>query len=204
MNIDEARAARNATRRAYYRKNRDRIKEQNKEWKDAHLDAVRAASRAYQKLLREQNPEHARELQRRSNAKHRDKRRRETIAWRKKNPGYHARWHAANRLKNPVLYMWRNCRNRAKTLGIEFDLEINDIIVPDICPVLGIKLEWGRGSKTGFNAPNAPSVDRFDPKQGYTKRNILVMSNRANILKRDGTLMEFKAIVRFMEGRACL
>src|SRR5882724_4806672 len=144
------------------------------------------------------------ERQRTACKKWRDKNKEKAIgsakSWRAKNPGYHARWHAKNKVRNPILYVWRNCRNRAKRLGVPFDLELVDIVIPEFCPVLGVKLEWGRGLKTGLKAPNSPSIDRVIGERGYTKCNIRVISNRANLLKRDGTLAELKALVRYLES----
>lgn len=87
-------------------------------------------------------------------------------------------------------------RSRAKQQGREFDLVVSDIVVPDICPVLGIPLI------AGAEAPldNRPSIDRFDNNRGYTKDNIRVISHRANHLKRDATVDEMRRILHYMEG----
>lgn len=87
-------------------------------------------------------------------------------------------------------------RSRAKEQGREFDLKPDDIIVPDICPVLGIPLM--AGAETPLS--NRPSVDRFDNSRGYTKDNIRVISYRANQLKRDATVDEIRRILHYMEG----
>ena len=94
---------------------------------------------------------------------------------------------------NEVLYM--NAKARAKRTGLEFDLERSDINIPDVCPVLGIKLF--RESKKTWH--NAPSIDRIDNTKGYTKDNIMVISRRANILKKDATFEELVKIGNFYE-----
>jgi len=87
-------------------------------------------------------------------------------------------------------------RYRAKRLGIECDLTYENVLplVPDYCPVLGIKLEWK--SKKGGN-PNKPSIDRIDPNKGYTLDNIVVVSWRANDIKSDATPEELMKLAIF-------
>lgn len=93
---------------------------------------------------------------------------------------------------NPSQLIYRRTKSRAKIKGIEFDLEPQDIIIPEFCPVLGIKLEFG-------NRMTAPSIDRFDTDKGYVKGNIYIISGRANMIKNCGTLQEHEAIVQWMK-----
>lgn len=92
----------------------------------------------------------------------------------------------------PRKILWR-IRNRAKTAGIPFDLELEDIIVPEVCPVLGIKIETIIGG--GANQYGSPSMDRIYPDRGYVKNNVRVISNRANLLKSDATIEELEAVL---------
>jgi hypothetical protein len=85
-------------------------------------------------------------------------------------------------------------KSRAKRLGIPFNLELTDIAVPEVCPILGIKLATRQG-RQGFY-PDSPSLDRIDPKQGYIKGNVRVISARANLLKNDATIEELEAVLR--------
>lgn len=86
----------------------------------------------------------------------------------------------------PSLAMLNNSKQRAKKSNMEHNLLFEDIVIPEYCPVLGIKLETG-DRKTHYNAP---SIDRIDNKKGYTKDNIIIMSTKANMLKKDATLEE--------------
>jgi hypothetical protein len=106
---------------------------------------------------------------------------------------------AEYRKANPVKFMLRNCKNRAKALGVPFTLKPKNIFIPERCPVLGLKLEWGF-KQNGFASPGTPSVDRFDNSKGYTPDNIRIISNRANILKRDATIDELKKVLAYMES----
>lgn len=94
--------------------------------------------------------------------------------------------------------LWKNTRARAKKAGIEHTLTKEDIVIPEFCPVLGIKLHTeDRKAKYA-----APSIDRIDNNKGYTPDNIVVVSVRANLLKRDATLTEMRALVNFYDTLA--
>jgi hypothetical protein len=94
-----------------------------------------------------------------------------------------------------------SAKGRAREKGLEFSITVDDIVIPEYCPVLGIKLQasvrTGRLSidKLWFS----PTIDRLDNAEGYTPDNIRVISHRANSLKNNATLEELKQIVEYME-----
>ena len=91
--------------------------------------------------------------------------------------------------------MLARAKSRAKKNNLPFNIELADIIIPERCPLLGIKIE-----STEFrNSPNNPSLDKIIPEKGYTKDNVWVISNRANTLKNDATLTELKTLVENLE-----
>lgn len=92
--------------------------------------------------------------------------------------------------------MWYRAKKRAECKGLEFNIEPNDIIVPEVCPILGIKIDRSVNGKK----ENSPSLDRKDLTKGYTKENITVISNRANRIKSDATLEEITLIMKYMKG----
>lgn len=53
---------------------------------------------------------------------------------------------------------------------------------------------------TGKAVDSSPSLDRLIPAKGYVKGNVRVISRRANCLKSNGTLEEFRAVMAYMEG----
>ena len=101
------------------------------------------------------------------------------------------------RKNNYEKLLLKEIKRRAKRKGLECDLKLEDIQIPDNCPVLGIPVfvESGKG-----RLPNIPSVDRIDNSKGYTRDNIVVVSWRANDLKRDATMEELTKIVRYYGG----
>lgn len=88
--------------------------------------------------------------------------------------------------------IWKRAQSRAKKKGLVFNLDISDITIPDLCPVLHVLLEVGDYDYT-------PSIDRIDPKQGYVKGNVRIISNRANVLKNSATREELELILKDCE-----
>ena len=105
-------------------------------------------------------------------------------------------------------YRWFGSKKaRANSPGIEFSIEPTDIPgvkigetitiskrgqkytsweaieYPKVCPVLGMKLDWGMNGLTN----NSPSLDRVNNKLGYIKGNVMLMSNLANKMKSNAT-----------------
>lgn len=82
--------------------------------------------------------------------------------------------------------------------NIPFDLTIDDLIIPEYCPILGVKLEVAVG-KNG-NKDNSPSIDRIIPELGYVKGNIIIISNKANRIKSDSNLDELLKVANFYKN----
>ena len=89
--------------------------------------------------------------------------------------------------------MVQDACQRARKKGLEFNLTEHDIVIPSHCPALGIPIFCEGGRATA----NSPSLDRIDPSKGYTRDNIVVVSHRANTLKRDATVLELFLIATF-------
>jgi hypothetical protein len=91
------------------------------------------------------------------------------------------------KLKNRLL---NAARARARKYGYEFDLTVDDIIMPKYCPLLGIEMfvtESRKGKKH-----SSFSLDRIDSSKGYVKGNVWVISMMANSMKSDSNYEDFK------------
>lgn len=91
----------------------------------------------------------------------------------------------------------KKAKHRAKQKGLEFNIDITDIFIPEICPALGIPIHKN-SDDTRYN-DNSPSLDRIDVKRGYVKGNVKVISFRANTLKNNANTEELKKIIKYME-----
>jgi archaellum component FlaC len=93
--------------------------------------------------------------------------------------------------KDPRKVMLIHARSRAKQKDLDFNIDYSDIIVPEFCPLLGIKLEIGNGKAHEAS----PTIDRLDNNKGYVKGNVLVVSYKANSAKSNLTLEELELLI---------
>ena len=109
---------------------------------------------------------------------------------------------------NPSIYftesekkrLFRTSKKSAKKRGIDFTIKITDILIPDFCPVLGIRLHYKDKNKQVSirgKCPNSPSIDRIDNSKGYEKGNVRVISWRANWLKTDSSYVDYMRVFAF-------
>lgn len=86
-------------------------------------------------------------------------------------------------------------RARAKEKGLDFNLTLDDFVIPDVCPVLDIPLKRNFGK--GFSSHNSPSLDRIVPSKGYVKGNVIIISTLANRIKQDATPEQIMKVGKF-------
>jgi hypothetical protein len=154
-----------------------------------------AAKREAARRWRRSHPEAVREKKRRYRARHPDvvaagQRRADQ---RRKEKGLPSR-RAGGSKRLPEEKMIERARHRAKKHSREFDLKVSDIVIPDVCPILGIPLFHA----TGVSSDNSPSLDRIDNDKGYVRGNVCVISNKANRLKRHLTLADLDRLREYI------
>ena len=92
----------------------------------------------------------------------------------------------------------RRTRHKCKRLGIKFDLDsdyLNEIYPQDsMCPLMKVKMEFSHLSST----PITPTIDRINPKKGYTKGNVAWISMKANVWKSDVPVEFFDKIKEYV------
>jgi len=88
---------------------------------------------------------------------------------------------------------------RAKARGRQFDLKLEDVVIPERCPALGLPLYVQGGKRTDFS----PTLDRIDSRKGYTKDNVRVISWRANRVKYDASAEELIMIGQWLIREQC-
>jgi hypothetical protein len=100
--------------------------------------------------------------------------------------------------KNLIKWMVDGARRRSKRMRLSFNLTREDIVVPEVCPILGIPLFPGVGQRKRHDG--SPSLDRVDPVKGYVKGNVGVISYKANRIKNNGTAEEHLKIANWMDS----
>ena len=96
---------------------------------------------------------------------------------------------------DPQHYLWYVARTRSRKNGIEFTITKEDIIIPEVCPILGMPLTKGDGY-----LPNAMSLDRVDNNKGYIPGNVRVISRQANMLKSSLTIDILEKIIHYIKN----
>jgi hypothetical protein len=104
------------------------------------------------------------------------------------------RKHREHWVNNPEKRILKQAQTRAKTTRREFTITIDDIVIPKICPVLGIEIDEAL-------TDSRPSIDRVDSDKGYTPDNIAIISWRANCIKNNGTAEEHERIATWMRSK---
>lgn len=99
----------------------------------------------------------------------------------------HKEW-MARRPEQQLLY---GARKRAKAKGLECTITVDDIVIPENCPLLGVALAKGTRKEKSL----APTLDRIDSAKGYVPGNVWVICHRANTIKSDASLEELESIV---------
>ena len=90
--------------------------------------------------------------------------------------------------------IFNTAKSRATKYNIPFNIDIEDVIIPDFCPALGIKI-----IKVGKKiTDNSPTLDRIVPSLGYIKGNIVVISNKANRIKSNATSDEIGLVYKWL------
>lgn len=95
-----------------------------------------------------------------------------------------------------VRTIYSRLKASAKKRNIPFTLELTDLwemSIPRNCPILGIPLKHNKGKADD----NSISYDRIDNSKGYEKGNVIIISNKANTLKRNATKEELKQLAEF-------
>lgn len=112
----------------------------------------------------------------------------------RKNPNRQREYYKAKK-NDPKSWIVNRLRSKCKQDGTPFDLSVDDIFIPEYCPVLGIKLKLPGQGKHGNESA---SVDRLEPQKGYVRGNIAIISMLANRLKNNGTASQHERIAAWM------
>ena len=115
------------------------------------------------------------------------------LKWNKRNPDKLLEFSQRYANDNPKKTLLGSSKQRAKRCEIEFSLQEEDLIIPDVCPYLGIPLTSIRGK--GRQQTNL-SLDRIDSTKGYVPGNVQVISDLANRMKQEATPEQLVAFAK--------
>ena len=182
-----------AQKRAYYEANKEKIAAREKARYEANKEKIAARYKAY----REANIE----KERARHKAYREANIERIKAYREANKEKIAARQKAYRAANKEKTMLNTARKRAKKNNIPFNLTedyLKSIYPSDmICPVLGFEMSVGLDENG--RPDTSPSLDRIIPEKGYVQGNVVVVSMRANTIKRDATPEELRKVADFYE-----
>jgi|TARA_R110001592_G_scaffold59147_3_gene179358 hypothetical protein len=98
----------------------------------------------------------------------------------------------ASYIKYMETELLNKAKHRAKRKNQEFNLTIEDIVIPEKCPV------FGESIVRDVNNQMSPSLDRVDNTKGYIKGNVQVISKKANMMKANLTISDLDKIYRYI------
>lgn len=153
-------------RSEYYRSNKEKILEKHKAYRDTHKEEMAENCRLWY-------------LKNKEKVNHSNK-----------------KYYYDNKDKKVEVYLYSSAKSRAKDKNLDFNIELSDIIIPEYCPILNIKLFKG----TEKRHAGSPTIDRIDNSKGYIKGNIHVISYRANAIKHDATIEELESLVQYLKS----
>lgn len=114
---------------------------------------------------------------------------------RKKSREEHNIYKKKSHRERPLVVMVRNAKYRARDKNLPFDLSVNDLTIPDTCPILGIPLCVNEKKSGG----NSPSIDRLIPELGYVKGNVTIISHKANTIKNNASIEELEKVLNWLK-----
>lgn len=93
----------------------------------------------------------------------------------------------------PFETKWTRWKASAKARGYEFTITEDDVAWPDVCPYLGIKLDYAASND---RQDDTCSLDRIDSTRGYVPGNVQIISSKANRLKNDASISELETFAK--------
>ena len=97
----------------------------------------------------------------------------------------------------PARYLLCLAKQRAKAMGIPFTITEEDVVIPEYCPALGIKLQTLNHKHQTWNSA---TLDRLIPEKGYVPGNVKVISSLANQIKNKATYSDIVKVAKWLKG----
>ena len=108
--------------------------------------------------------------------------------WKKEHKEFYNPHYIAARHLNTV-------RTRAKKKGRDFNLTLEDMVIPSNCKICGTELKRNKLHAQS----NTPSVDRIDNSLGYIKGNVAIICYRCNTIKGNMTIAILANMLAYMQ-----
>lgn len=173
----------------YYQKNKEKILAQVQKYKEEteYPKKYYEANRQFQIQSASRWAKENKEQRHETRKKHRELNK-------DKYNKYQQEYYLKQTKENPKGLLLRRMRASANSRGLECTVTVDDIVIPKVCPILNIPLEFHKGTHKN----NSISVDRIDTTKGYIPGNIAIISFKANTLKGNMTLSEIDRLYKYV------
>lgn len=111
------------------------------------------------------------------------------IKWKRNEGSYTER-------RNPCTIKFARLKWRVEARGEKFDLTIDDVEWNEICPILGIPLNFDVSRGGIFD--DTPTFDKIYPDKGYVAGNVRIISDLANRMKSSDNPEQLEKFARAM------
>lgn len=91
-------------------------------------------------------------------------------------------------------YLWKKTKKYCNENNYFFDLKMEDIIIPELCPYLEVSLTTDVKNE---NLDNFYTLDRINTRLGFNKKNIIVISKLASEMKNN---CENEILIKFAKN----
>lgn len=170
----------------YYDNNKEKIKE----YRDKNKEYIKEKAKEYRLNNKEKRKEYY--------LKNRERLKEDYKNWTENNREKYLESRQKSQKKyakrSPEKYILSRTKTQSKRKGFDFNLSLEDILIPEYCPYMNVKLTHPLDSNDNFYLP---SVDRIDSTKGYVKNNIQIISYLANRMKNNATEEQ---LVQFAKG----
>ena len=100
--------------------------------------------------------------------------------------------------ENKIAIKWQNLKSNAEERELEFFLSLQDVrklLSKKCCYYTGTLMDDEPHKGDSIN-PARRTIDRVDSSKGYVQGNVVACCHRINQLKSNGSLKDFKAIIK--------
>lgn len=130
-----------------------------------------------------------------------DKCRKAHREWAKRNPrnSYYKDYDTKRSLSRVPSRMITAAKARAKASDLPFSISLEDIVIPQHCPICLCEMKMAEGVRGG--AKDSPTLDRVICELGYTPENIAVICKNCNSKKGHATSQELRRIADWIDAQ---
>lgn len=182
MRLVQSKEDRKKYAKIYYQNNKEKWKKWCKEYAIRNREKIKKQQKKY----RIENKEKIKKYRRKHYLKNKKKFRQSYFKLRKS-------------LEGRAIFLLRSAKMRAKKNKLDFELDFEwlvDKLRNGTCEMCGLKISYDPPKKNFHHNPYSPSIDRHDPKKGYTKGNSKVVITAYNIAKNQWNQRHFRRIIK--------